>query len=165
MLMFKKIKYNLISILAGISLQMFGTSYAHEIDLENISIKHPMIPIFSSKMKTATGYLTIVNKKNETDELIMVKTDFAKAMMHISKIDKNGIATMEHVNRVIIPGDSSVGFEQGSLHIMFTQLKEPLEEYMDQRVTLVFKNLGDIEVDFQVEKATQKMNMNNNHDH
>ena len=48
---------------------------------------------------------------------------------------------------------------------MFTQLKEPLEEYMDQKVTLVFKNLGDIEVDFQVEKATQKMNMNNNHDH
>ena len=165
MLMFKKIKYNFILIFAGISLQMFGTSYAHEIDLENISIKHPMIPIFSSKMKTAAGYLTIVNKKNETDELIMVKTDFAKAMMHISKIDKNGIATMEHVNRVIIPGNSSVVFEQGSLHIMFTQLKEPLEEYMDQKVTLVFKNLGDIVVDFQVEKATQKMNMNNNHDH
>ena len=165
MLMFKKIKYNFILIFAGISLQMFGTSYAHEIDLENISIKHPTIPIFSSKMKTAAGYLTIVNKKNETDELIMVKTDFAKAMMHISKIDKNGIATMEHVNKVIIPGNSSVVFEQGSLHIMFTQLKEPLEEYMDQKVTLVFKNLGDIVVDFQVEKATQKLNMNNNHNH
>ena len=163
--MFKKIKYNFILILAGISLQMFSASYAHEIDLEEISIKHPIIPIFNSKMKTAAGYLTIVNKKNETDELIMVKTDFAKAMIHISKIDKNGIASMEHVNKVIIPGNSSVVFEQGSLHIMFTKLKEPLEEYNDQKVTLVFKNLGDIVVDFQVEKVTQKINMNNNHDH
>ena len=160
-----KLKFNLISVLVCISLQVFSISHAHEIDLEYISIKHPMIPIFSSKMKTASGYLTIVNKKNKTDELTMVKTDFAKAMIHISKIDKNGVASMEHVDKVIIPGNSSVVFEQGSLHIMFTQLKEPLEEYMDQKVTLVFKNLGDIVVDFQVEKATQKMNMDNNHDH
>jgi copper(I)-binding protein len=124
-----------------------------------------MIPIFHSKMKTAAGYFTIVNKRNKTDELIMVKTDFAKAMMHLSKIDENGIVSMEHVNKVIIPGNSSVVFEQGSLHIMFTQLKEPLEEFMDQKVTLVFKNLGEIVVDFQVEKVTQKMNMKNNHDH
>ena len=163
--MFKKIKYNFILILTATSLQMFSASYAHEIDLDEISIQHPIIPIFNSKMKTAAGYLTIVNKKNEADELIMVKTDFAKAMIHITKIDKNGIASMEHVNKVIIPGNSSVVFEQGSLHIMFTQLKEPLEEYNDQKVTLVFKNLGDIVVDFQVEKATQKMNINNNHDH
>ena len=163
--MLRKIKCNLISVLVGISLQTFSTSYAHEIDLKEISIKHPMIPIFNSKMKTAAGYFTIVNKRNKTDELIMVKTDFAKAMMHLSKIDENGIASMEHVNKVIIPGNSSVVFEQGSLHIMFTQLKEPLEEYMDQKVTLVFKNLGEIVVDFQVEKVTQNMNMDNNHDH
>ena len=163
--MLRKLKSNLLLILVCISLQIFSISYAHEIDLKEISIKHPMIPIFNSKMKTAAGYFTIVNKRNKTDELIMVKTDFAKAMMHLSKIDKNGIASMENVNKVIIPGNSSVVFEQGSLHIMFTQLKEPLEEYMDQKVTLVFKNLGDIVVDFQVEKATQKVNMDNNHDH
>ena len=163
--MLKKIKYNFISVLTCISLQMLSTSYAHEIDFKEISIKHPTIPIFNSKMKTAAGYFTIVNKENNADELIMIKTDFAKAMMHLSKIDENGIASMENVNKVIIPGNSSVVFEQGSLHIMFTQLKEPLEEYMDQKVTLVFKNLGDIVVDFQVEKATKKMNMDNNHDH
>ena len=163
--MLRIIKYNLVSVLVCTSLQMFSTTYAHEIDLKEISIEHPMIPIFHSKMKTAAGYFTIVNKRNKTDELIMIKTDFAKAMMHLSKIDENGISSMEHVNKVIIPGNSSVVFEQGSLHIMFTQLKEPLEEYMDQKVTLVFKNLGEIVVDFQVEKVTQKMNMKNNHDH
>ena len=163
--MLRNIKCNLISVLISISLQMFSTSYAHEIDLKEISIKHPMISIFHSNMKTAACYFTVVNKINKTDELIMVKTDFAEAMMHISKIDENGIASMEHVNKVIIPGNSSVVFEQGGLHIMFTQLKEPLEEYMDQKVTLVFKNLGEILVDFQVEKVAHKMNMNNNHDH
>ena len=163
--MIRKIKCNLISVLVLISLQMFSTLHAHEIDLKEISIKHPMIPVFNSHMKSGAGYLRIVNKRNKADELTMVKSDLAKAMIHLSKIDENGIASMEHVNKVIIPGNSSVVFEQGSLHIMFTQLKEPLEEYMDQKVTLVFKNLGEIVVDFQVEKVTQKMNMKNNHDH
>ena len=107
--MIRKIKCNLLLVLVCISLQIFSTSYAHEIDLKEISIKHPMIPIFNSKMKTATGYFTIVNKRNKTDELIMVKTDFAKAMMHLSKIDENGIARMENVNKVIIPGIVLVG--------------------------------------------------------
>ena len=163
--MLRKIKCNLLLVLVCISLQIFSTSYAHEIDLKEISIIETKTISNPIETETAAGYFTIVNKRNKTDELIMVKTDFAKAMMHLSKIDENGIASMEHVNKVIIPGNSSVVFEQGSLHIMFTQLKEPLEEYMDQKVTLVFKNLGEIVVDFQVEKATQKMNMNNNHDH
>ena len=47
---------------------------------------------------------------------------------------------------------------------MFTALKDPLEEYMDQKVTLVFKKLGNIEVEFQVEKASS-MKMNNHKDH
>ena len=139
-------------------------SHAHEIELGGITIKHPMIPIFGSKMKTAAGYFTIVNKTNEADELIMVKTNFAKAMIHKSKIDDNGLATMQHIEKVLIPSNSSIVFEQESLHIMFTALKEPLEEYMDKKVTLVFKKLGNIEVEFQVEKASN-MIMSNHNDH
>ena len=123
-----------------------------------------MIPIFGSKMKTAVGYFTIVNKTNEADELITIKTNFANAMIHKSKIDDNGLATMKHIEKVLIPSNSSVVFEQESLHIMFTALKEPLEEYMDKKVTLVFKKLGNIEVEFQVEKASS-MKMNNHKDH
>ena len=160
-----KIKYRSILILFASFLSIITFSNSHEIDLEDMAIKHPMIPIFNSKMKTAAGYFTIVNKKNEPDELVMVKTDFAKAMMHKTKIDSNGIATMEQVNNVKIPANSSVVFEQGSLHIMFTELKEPLEEYIDQKVILVFKNSGNVEIDFQVEKATNLNNINQNHDH
>ena len=123
-----------------------------------------MIPIFGSKMKTAVGYFTIVNKTNEADELVTIKTNFANAMIHKSKIDDNGLATMEHIEKVLIPSNSSVVFEQESLHIMFTALKEPLEEYMDKKVTLVFKKLGNIEVEFQIEKASS-MKMNNHKDH
>ena len=54
--------------------------------------------------------------------------------------------------------------QQESLHIMFTALKEPLEEYMDQKVTLVFKKLGSKEIEFQVEKVSSKT-MNSHKDH
>ena len=157
-------KFLFLLISASVFFIHHTTSDAHEIELEGITIKHPMIPIFSSKMKTAVGYFTIVNKTNEADELITVKTNFANAMIHKSKIDDNGLATMEHIEKVLIPSNSSVVFEQESLHIMFTALKEPLEEYMDKKVTLVFKKLGNIEVEFQVEKASS-MKMNNHKDH
>ena len=160
--MIQKILFILFSVTAF--LIPHTTPYAHEIELGGFTIKHPMIPIFGSKMKTAAGYFTIVNKTNEADELIMVETNFAKAMIHKSKIDNNGIATMEHIEKVLIPSNSSVVFEQESLHIMFTALKDPLEEYMDQKVTLVFKKLGNIEVEFQVEKASSIMK-NNHKDH
>ena len=160
-----KIKYRSILILFASFLSIITFSNSHEIDLEDMAIKHPIIPIFNSKMKTAAGYFTIVNKKNEPDELVMVKTNFAKAMIHKTKIDSNGTATMEHVNNVKIPANSSVVFERGSLHIMFSELKEPLEEYIDQKVLLVFKNLGNIEINFQVEKASYSENVNQNHDH
>ena len=157
-------RFLLISISAFAFLIHHSTSNAHEIELGNLTIKHPMIPIFGSKMKAAAGYFTIVNKTNEADELIMVKTNFANAMIHKSKIDNNGLATMEHVEKVLIPSNSSVAFEQESLHIMFTALKEPLEEYMDQKVTLVFKKLGSKEIEFQVEKVSSKT-MNSHKDH
>ena len=153
-----KIKFSNLLISLTLFLSTITFSNSHEIDLEDIAI-------FNSKMKTAAGYFTIVNKKNEPDELLMVKTDFAKAIMHKTKIDSSGIASMAHVNTVKIPANSSVVFEQGSLHIMFTELNEPLEEYIDQKVTLVFRNLGNIEIDFQVEKATKSNNMIQNHDH
>ena len=124
-----------------------------------------MIPIFGSKMKTAVGYFTIVNKTNETDELITIKTNFANAMIHKSKIDDNGLATMKHIEKVLIPSNSSEVFEQESLHIMFTALREPLEEYVDQKVTLIFKKLGKVVIDFQVEKAQKSNKMNNHKDH
>ena len=160
--MSQKILFILFSVTAF--LIPHTTPYAHEIELGGFTIKHPMIPIFGSKMKTAAGYFTIVNKTNEADELIMVKTNFANAMIHNSKIDNNGLATMEHVEKVLIPSNSSVAFEQESLHIMFTALKEPLEEYMDQKVTLVFKKLGSKEIEFQVEKVSSKT-MNSHKDH
>ena len=49
------------------------TSHAHEIELGGITIKHPIIPIFGSKMKTAVGYFTIVNKMNEVMNLLRLK--------------------------------------------------------------------------------------------
>ena len=159
------LKFLFILISVTISFIYHTSSYAHDIELQGITIKHPIIPFFGPKMKTASGYFTIVNETNETEELIMVKTNFAKAMIHKSKIDNNGLAGMEHIEKVLIPSNSSVVFEQESLHIMFTALREPLEEYVDQKVTLIFKKLGKVVIDFQVEKAQKSNKMNNHKDH
>ena len=144
----------------------FGTLLkSAEYPLENMIIKNPTIPIFGEKMKMAAGYFTIINDGGVPDKLIGVKTDFAKAMMHRSSVDNNGVARMEHMKEVIIPANSSVSFEHGGLHIMFLNLKDPLETMQTKEVTLIFEDAGKIDLKFMVKEAKDHSKMGHSKDH
>ena len=138
-----------------------------EYPLENMIIKNPTIPIFGEKMKMVAGYFTILNVGETADKLIGVKADFAKAMIHKSTVDSNGVARMKHLKEVMIPANSSVNFEHGGLHIMFFNLKHPLETMQTKEVTLIFKEAGQVALKFMVEEAKDysKMKMDHSKDH
>ena len=89
----------------------------HDFTFKHVTIKHPIIPVFGQKMKTAAGYMTVSNSSNQPEKILAVKTNFAKAMLHESSIDVNGVARMKHIDEVLIPPDSSIQFEHGGLHL------------------------------------------------
>ena len=126
-----------------------------EYSLDNILIKNPTIPFFGKNMKTAAGYFTIINSGEVSDKLTNVKANFAVAMIHKSSVDSNGVARMEHLEDVIIPANSSIKFEQGGLHIMLLNLKEPLVHMETKKITLIFKKAGKVNLNFLVKKATE----------
>ena len=127
-------------------------------------IKHPTIPIFGENMKTAAGYFTIINGGKISDKLINVKANFAKAMIHKSSVDSNGVARMEHVQEVILPANSSTNFEHGGLHIMFLDLKEPLSAKQSKKVTLIFEIAGELDLKFMTKEAKDHSKMKMEHD-
>lgn len=96
--------------------------------------------------------MAIVNNGTEADRLIGVETNLAaKAEVHESKVDANGIGTMEHIDALEIPPGQTVNLEHGGYHVMFMGLKGPLMEGEMQKATLIFEKAGRVEVEFMIE--------------
>ena len=81
------------------SLLLAGPVLAHEITVGDLEIIHANIPLPAASAKAAGGFMAITNNGTETERLIGVEADFAaKAEAHESRVDENGIGTMEHVD-------------------------------------------------------------------
>jgi periplasmic copper chaperone A len=134
------------------SLLLAGPVLAHEFKVGTIEIIHPNIPEPSRAAKSAGGYMTIVNSGTEADHLIGIETALAaKAEVHESKVDADGIGTMERALSVEIPAGETVELQHGGFHVMFMGLNGPLMEGEMQPATLIFEKAGRVEIDFMIE--------------
>ncbi len=134
------------------SLLLAVPALAHEVKVGDLDIIHPNIPQPAASAKAAGGFLAISNEGTEADRLIGVEADFAaKAETHESKVDENGVGTMEHVDAVEIPPGQTVNLEHGGYHIMFMGLTGPLTEGEMRKVTLIFEHAGRVEVEFMID--------------
>lgn len=134
------------------SLLLALPALAHEITVGDLEIIHPNIPQPAESAKAAGGFMAISNNGSEPDRLIGVEADFAaKAETHESKVDADGVGTMEHVDGIEIPPGETVNLEHGSYHIMFMGLKDALKEGEERKVTLIFEKAGRVEIDFMID--------------
>lgn len=134
------------------ALLLAGPALAHEVMVGDLEIIHPNIPQPAASAKAAGGFVAISNNGAEADRLIGVEADFAaKSETHESKVDANGIGTMEHVDFIEIPPGQTVNLEHGGYHIMFMGLKDTLKEGEMRKVTLIFEHAGRAEVEFMID--------------
>ncbi len=134
------------------ALMLATPALAHEVTVGDLQIIHPHIPQPAATAKAAGGFMAITNNGTETDRLIGVETAIAaKAEVHESRVDANGVGTMEHVDAVEIPPGQTVNLEHGGYHIMLMGLSGPLLEGELHKATLVFERAGRVEIEFQVD--------------
>ena len=140
----------LFSLMAA--LMLAGPAIAHEITVGDLEIIHANIPQPAASAKSAGGYMAIVNNGTETERLIGIETGIAaKADVHESKVDANGVGTMEPVPALEIPAGQTVNLEQGGYHIMFMGLTGPLTEGEMKKATLLFEHAGRVEIEFMID--------------
>lgn len=140
------------TLVLALSFLLGVPAVAHEVTVGDLEIIHASIPQPAASAKSAGGYLAISNNGTEADKLIGVETDFAaKAEVHESKVDADGVGTMEPVPALEIPAGQTVNLEQGGYHIMFMGLKETLEEGGMLKATLIFERAGRVEIEFMVD--------------
>jgi hypothetical protein len=132
---------------------------AHEYKLGDLVIDHPVARTTTATAMSGAGYLVVTNTGNTDDTLLAVRADFPRVMMHDTET-VDDIATMFHIDSLVIPAGETVTFAPGGKHVMFMGLDgDPFEEGETVPATLVFEKSGEIDIEFNVET------MLDGHDH
>ena len=136
----------------AVTLFLAVPAMAHEVVVGDLVIIHPHIPQPIGNAMAAGGFMAIVNNGAAADRLIGVETEIAaKASLHESKVDANGIGTMAPVDGIDIGPGETVNLDHGGYHIMFMGLTAPLTEGQMVKVTLVLEHAGRAEIEFMVD--------------
>ncbi len=124
---------------------------AADYDAGAIHISQPWARATPKGATTGAGYMTITNKGTTPDRVNCVSSDAsAKCQIHTMTMD-GGVMKMRPVEGglEIKPGET-VALKPSSLHIMFLDLKHPLEKGSSVKATLKFDNAGTVVVDYPI---------------
>ncbi len=125
---------------------------AHEEIVGDLQFIHPHIPQPAVSARTAGGYMAIINNGAEADRLIGIETGIAaKAELHESTVDANGVGSMTHLDGADIPAGGTLGLERGGLHVMFFGLTQTLRDGERHKATLIFERAGRVEIEFMID--------------
>ncbi|WP_299851753.1 copper chaperone PCu(A)C [uncultured Roseovarius sp.] len=128
---------------------------AHDFTAKDLEIQHPMAFETPVTAKSGAGYFIVNNTGKTDDTLLEVRADFPKVMLHKSE-EKDGVATMMHVDKIDIPAGETIELAPGGFHVMFMGLDgDPLEEGEKIKATLVFEHAGEVEIEFNVEPRSK----------
>ncbi|TDK42378.1 copper chaperone PCu(A)C [Antarcticimicrobium luteum] len=136
------------------SLMLLGTPLAaHDRMAGDLHIIHPSIPAPAASAQSAAGYVTISNDGDTPEELIGVRTPFAASTTLHSTIFEDGIARMHPLAGLTIAPGEVINLEPGGDHVMFMGLTSPAVEGDMIPATLIFRNAGEVAVEFMVDPA------------
>lgn len=128
-----------------------GPVQAHDYKIGTLKIDHPWARATPAGARVAGGFMTITNS-GAADRLVSgTATVAGRVEVHEMAVN-NGVMTMrELAGGLPIPENGSVTLKPGSFHVMFMDLKQPLNVGESFKGTLTFEKAGTIEVEFAIE--------------
>jgi copper(I)-binding protein len=124
---------------------------AEEFKAGDITIDQPWSRATPKGAAVGVGYLVIHNHGAAADRLVGGSADFAGAVaVHEMTMDNGVMRMREMTSGLEIPANGEVTLAPKGDHLMFTDLKRPLQKGESVKATLVFERAGSIPVEFQV---------------
>jgi copper(I)-binding protein len=129
-----------------------SVAHAHDYKIGTLEIGHPWTRATPKGAAVAGGYLKITNKGSAPDRLTGATFSAAPRVEIHEMAMSDGMMRMRPLPKglEIKPGET-VEFKPGSYHIMFMNLKEPLEKGQRIKGTLTFEKAGPVDVEYVVE--------------
>jgi hypothetical protein len=96
-------------------------------------------------------YFVVENPNSQTDALLTAGSDVAETVeLHMTSMSDDDMMIMQHQMSVELPANDETSFEPGGLHVMLINLQRELKDGETIRVTLNFKNAGEMELEVPV---------------
>lgn len=136
-----------LAAVLGAAISAHGANY----DVGPMHIEQPWARATPKGASTAAGYLTVTSAATAPDRLTCASTDAASKCEIHSMTTEGGVMKMRPVEGgvEIKPGET-VTLKPGSLHMMFVDLKHPLEPGKTVEVTLQFAKAGTVKVELPI---------------
>lgn len=111
------------------------------------------------------GFIVLMNH-GKTDDKLLSATSPAAGRVELHSMSMEGnVMRMRQVPNIELKAGKTVELKPGGLHVMFMDLKKPLEKGAKIPVTLVFEKAGKADVSFVVEARAAGKGEAMNHDH
>jgi periplasmic copper chaperone A len=152
---------------ALLALPMLATSaFAHDYKVGDLKIEHPWTRATPGGAKVAGGFMKITNTGKETDRLTGGSADIANVFeVHEMAMEGNVMKMRALVKGLEIKPGQSIELKPGSYHVMFIDLKNPIQEGKPFKGFLTFEKAGKIEVEYKIEKMGTTKAGNGEHKH
>lgn len=96
----------------------------------------------------AAFYMEIQNEGREVDRLIGAESSGCGiTQIHESRIDAQGVSSMQHLKEIEIPASETVSLEIGGLHIMCFDKQRDFVAGSRIPITLIFDKSGEVGVE------------------
>jgi copper(I)-binding protein len=129
-----------------------GEAAADEFKAGEISVQQPWSRATPGGATVGAGYLTITNGAETPDRLVSVNAEIAgRAEIHRMEMAHGVMKMRPLLEGVEVPAHGSAALEPGTYHVMFFDLKRPLNEGDSFPATLTFEKAGPLDVTFEVE--------------
>jgi len=139
-------------VAAVVSFGLATVALGQQVVAQPIAVEQPWIRATPGGAKVAGGFMTITNTGTEADRLIGGTLPQAgRFEVHEMKME-GGVARMRPVTGglEIKPGQK-VELKPGGLHVMFTDLRQPLKQGEKIKGQLRFEKAGSIDIEYTVE--------------
>ena len=135
-------------LLAMLSMQSIS---ADEYRLGHLQITDPYTRTTPPMAAVAGGFMTVTNNGTESDTFLGGRAGFVEAVEIHEMSMADGIMKMRRLeNGLQIAPNETVELKPGGYHLMLIKPSEPMKEGDKHKITLSFKQAGDIEVELEV---------------
>jgi copper(I)-binding protein len=111
------------------------------------------------------GFIVLMNHGKSDDRLLSASSPAAgRVELHSMSMDGD-VMRMRQVPNIELKAGKTVALKPGGLHVMFMDLKKPLDKGAKIPVTLVFEKAGKATVDFEVKSPSGSNNTEHQHHH
>jgi periplasmic copper chaperone A len=129
-----------------------SSAAAEDARIGSLEIVHPWARATPKGASVGAAYLTIKNAGSVSDRLVTGSIPIAaRVEVHEMTMDAGVMKMRELKDGLEIKPGETATLKPGGLHLMFVDLKTPLERGKPVKGTLTFERAGTVEVTYDVE--------------